>query len=87
MPPALFKVAAAILSTVGVVLPAAARKAELARIGHYYATESMLVWDNDTGQYDAEATPATGNLTLRQHYEKAIATGAGANDLGEHRLF
>jgi divinyl chlorophyllide a 8-vinyl-reductase len=35
----------AVLSALGRVFPALAAKAELARIGRYYATESMLVWD------------------------------------------
>jgi len=39
-------------------------KAELARIGRYYATESMLVFDARTGRYDAAATPSTGSDTL-----------------------
>lgn len=33
------------LSVAGRVRPALAAKAELARIGRYYATESMLVWN------------------------------------------
>ena len=53
-----------VLSTLGRVVPALARKAELARIGRYYATESMLVLNTDTGAYDAGATPSTGNETL-----------------------
>ena len=44
----------------GRLLPALAAKAELARIGRYYATESMLVLDPATGRYDADATPSTG---------------------------
>ena len=38
-----------------------ADKAELARIGGYYTTESMLVLDPNTGRYDAAATPSSGN--------------------------
>ena len=35
----------AVLTTLGRLIPALAAKAELARIGRYYATESMLVLD------------------------------------------
>ncbi len=48
------------LALAGRFAPALADKAELARIGRYYATESMLVLDPATGRYDADATPSTG---------------------------
>ena len=40
-------------------------KAELARIGRYYATESMLVWNAATSTYDADATPSFGSDSLQ----------------------
>jgi divinyl chlorophyllide a 8-vinyl-reductase len=40
-----------VLGTAGRLVPALAAKAELARIGRYYATESMLVWDAAAGRY------------------------------------
>ncbi|MEM1376396.1 MAG: NAD(P)H-binding protein [Pseudomonadota bacterium] len=61
-------------------------KAEFARTGHYYATESMLVWDADTGQYDAGKTPKFGTEALREHYAQ-ILSGKVVTDLGEHRVF
>jgi divinyl chlorophyllide a 8-vinyl-reductase len=71
----------ALLSTAGRLIPAAARKSELARIGRYYATESMLVLDPLTGQYDAAMTPSTGADTLLDHY-KRLASGEARSDLG-----
>lgn len=50
----------------------AAAKAEYARIGRYYATESMLVLNPVTGKYDAHATPETGGDTLFAHYRELI---------------
>jgi len=50
------------------LFPAVSAKAELARIGRYYATESMLVFDPATGRYDAALTPETGSDTLTDHY-------------------
>jgi divinyl chlorophyllide a 8-vinyl-reductase len=74
------------LGTAGRVLPALAEKAELARIGRYYATESMLVLDPATGRYDAAATPSTGTRTLRDFY-RAVAAGAALPDRGDHAVF
>ncbi len=86
VPPALLKGVAAALDAVGTILPAAARKAELARIGHYYATESMLVRDPVTGRYDADATPETGRDTLADHY-RALLVGERPDDRGAHAVF
>jgi divinyl chlorophyllide a 8-vinyl-reductase len=61
-------------------------KAELARIGRYYATESMLVWDAARNAYDAAATPSFGSDTLQDFHAKLI-TGEARVDLGEHAVF
>jgi len=85
--PNIFRVAQAVLSRVGRLLPAAAKKAELARIGHYYATESMLVWDEDANRYDEAATPSTGSRTLMEHYERLLSATSLDDELGDHRVF
>jgi divinyl chlorophyllide a 8-vinyl-reductase len=74
------------LTSAGRIFPAAAKKAELARIGRYYATESMLVWDDISGAYDADATPSAGSQELEGHYRRLIA-GELRADLGEHSVF
>ena len=61
-------------------------KAELARIGRYYATESMLVWDAVTGRYDADATPSFGHETLFNFYARLVA-GEVSVDRGAHAVF
>jgi divinyl chlorophyllide a 8-vinyl-reductase len=66
----------AVLDLAGRLWPAAADKAEYARIGRYYATESMLVLDPATGRYDADATPSTGDQTLFDFYAEGLADGA-----------
>ena len=76
----------AVLSALGRVLPPLADKAELARIGRYYATESMLVLDPATGRYSAEATPSTGGDTLFDFYA-ALARGEAAPERGDHAVF
>lgn len=62
-------------------------KAELAKIGRYYATESMLLWDEAKGAYDAEATPAYGRETLRDFYARALRDGLAGQELGDHGVF
>ena len=70
----------------GRLVPALADKAAFARIGRYYATESMLVLDPRTGRYDAEATPSTGTRTLPDFYA-ALIDGAAAPERGDHAVF
>jgi divinyl chlorophyllide a 8-vinyl-reductase len=74
------------LSLAGRVVPSLAAKAELARIGRYYATESMLWLNPTTGRYDAAATPETGAQTLFDFYA-AILAGAPMPDRGDHAVF
>ena len=86
VPVALMNLIIGVLSGLGRISPALAEKAEFARIGRYYATESMLVWDATAGRYDAEATPAFGQDSLRDHYA-ALIRGEARADLGEHAFF
>ncbi len=85
-PPGLLRTVAAALSLAGRLSPKAAEKAELARIGHYYATESMLVWDEAAGRYDADATPEFGRETLRDHLA-ALISGSLTDERGAHAVF
>ncbi|BAM91095.1 conserved hypothetical protein [Bradyrhizobium oligotrophicum S58] len=68
------------------IVPSLADKAELARIGRYYAIESMLVLNPATGRYDADATPSTGSETLFDYYAKLIRGEAEA-ERGDHAVF
>lgn len=72
VPPGLLAFIASTLALLGRVIPTLARKAEYARIGHYYATESMLVWDAGREQYDDSATPSWGTDQLEDHYRKIL---------------
>ena len=65
---------------------AIADKAELARIGRYYATESMLVLNPETGRYEADATPSTGTETLFDFYRSLVA-GDAPPERGDHAVF
>ncbi len=75
VPLALFKLASKLLSLGAGVSSWFAEKAEYARIAHYYATESMLVLDPESGEYSAEQTPEFGSDTLRDHYAAMLEAG------------
>ncbi len=86
VPVALLDVIIASLGALGRIAPPLRKKAELARIGRYYATESMLVLDPESGRYDAAATPATGTESLFDFY-RSVLTGASAPERGDHAVF
>ncbi len=86
VPVRLFDVLSAVLGTLGRVIPPLAAKAEFVRIGRYYATESMLVWDPVHQRYDADATPSFGSDTLAEHYTRLLR-GEVADDRGDHAVF
>jgi divinyl chlorophyllide a 8-vinyl-reductase len=86
VPVAMLDVIIRVLAVLGRLSPALADKAELARIGRYYATESMLVLDPETGAYDAAGTPSTGVETLFDYYAKVLC-GAAAPERGDHAVF
>jgi divinyl chlorophyllide a 8-vinyl-reductase len=82
---ALLDVIIAVLGTLGRLIPTLGDKAELARIGRYYATESMLVLNPQTGRYDTDATPSTGNETLFDFYAD-LTSGKVAPERGDHAV-
>ncbi|WP_140231130.1 NAD(P)H-binding protein [Sphingomonas japonica] len=86
VPVELLDMIGAALETLGRIVPSLSAKAELARIGRYYATESMLVLDPDTGRYDAGATPETGSETLAD-YHAALLRGTEHAERGAHAVF
>lgn len=86
VPVALLDAIVAVLGALGSLAPALAAKAELARIGRYYATESMLVLDATTGRYDEVATPSTGRETLADYHARLLR-GEATLDRAEHAVF
>lgn len=86
VPLGLLKVIATVLDVGGKLIPVLADKAELARIGHYYASESMLVWDANAQRYDAEATPSHGQQTLFEAYDLWVK-GEAIPERGDHAVF
>jgi divinyl chlorophyllide a 8-vinyl-reductase len=86
VPVAVLEAAIAVLGTAGRFSATLADKAEFARIGRYYATESMLVWDERAQRYDEQLTPSYGTRTLRDHYARLLR-GEMQAGLGEHAVF
>eukprot|EP00891_Asterochloris_glomerata_P000760 jgi/Astpho2/760/Aster-00621 len=69
------------------VFPALEDSAEFGRIGRYYATESMLVWDPKKKEYVADATPSYGKDTLEAFFQRAVKEGLKGQELGDAAVF
>ena len=87
VPVQLFSVFSAALWPLTRFSSALADKAEFARIGRFYATESMLCIDAETGDYCDAATPSFGKDTLEDFYQRTRREGLAGQELGEHALF
>ncbi|KAL0376526.1 UNVERIFIED_CONTAM: Divinyl chlorophyllide a 8-vinyl-reductase, chloroplastic [Sesamum calycinum] len=69
------------------IFPSLEDAAEFGKIGRYYAAESMLIWDPETGEYDAEKTPSYGNDTLEEFFKRVLEEGMSGQELGEQTIF
>ncbi|XP_027116070.2 divinyl chlorophyllide a 8-vinyl-reductase, chloroplastic-like isoform X1 [Coffea arabica] len=69
------------------IFPSLEDAAEFGKIGRYYAAESMLVWDPETGEYSAEKTPSYGKDTLEEFFDKVLREGMAGQELGEQTIF
>jgi divinyl chlorophyllide a 8-vinyl-reductase len=87
VPVALMDAIIGLLELVGKVIPPVGDSAEFGRIGKYYATESMLVWDEGRQAYDADATPSYGKDTLEAFFTKAVKEGLAGQELGDAAVF
>lgn len=85
VPVAMLDVMISVLSFAGFFFPVLKDKAEFARIGRYYATESMLVLDPATGRYSEEMTPSTGQDHLFDFYADVVA-GKARVERGDHSV-
>ena len=86
VPVALMRGISGALGGISKVVPSLVPKAEFARIGLYYATESMLALNLDTGQYDRALTPSTGSDTLFDYYADVLS-GRAIVERGDHSVF
>ena len=60
---------------------------EFMRIGHYYATESMLYWDHANKSYEETKTPEYGKNTLENYYKEIISKDFDSISLPDKKLF
>lgn len=87
LPLGIFGAAEAVFGAAARLVPPLADKAELARIGRYYATEPMLVRHAETGDYEDASTPEYGHRTLAGFYRRVLVDGLEGQELGEQALF
>lgn len=83
----MFDVIIPVLTVLSKIFPALTDKAEFARIGKYYCSESMLVLNLATGKYDENVTPSYGSDTLRDFYKRVLKDGLAGQELGAHSMF
>ncbi|KAL6185931.1 hypothetical protein ACLB2K_042053 [Fragaria x ananassa] len=69
------------------IFPSLEDTAEFGKIGRYYAAESMLVLDPETGEYSAERTPSYGKDTLEDFFQTVLREGMAGQELGEQTIF
>ncbi|CAL4931019.1 unnamed protein product [Urochloa decumbens] len=76
-----------VLDGLAKLFPGLEDAAEFGKIGRYYASESMLLLDPETGEYSDDKTPSYGNDTLEQFFERVIREGMAGQELGEQTIF
>lgn len=79
--------AIAVLDFLVKIFPSLEDAAEFGKIGRYYAAESMLILDPETGEYSAEKTPSYGGDTLEDFFRRVIREGMAGQELGEQTIF
>ena len=87
LPMAMMNGPTALLDKIATLIPAVEDTAEFARIGCYYASESMLVWDEKRACYDSEGTPSFGDDTLEEFFARVYKEGMAGQELGDAALF
>lgn len=76
-----------VLDFLAKIVPSLEDAAEFGKIGRYYAAESMLVLDPETGEYSAEKTPSYGRDTLEDFFQRVLTEGMEGQELGEQTIF
>jgi hypothetical protein len=60
---------------------------EFLKIAYYYATESMLFWDEKIGSYSSNKTPEYGSESLEEYYKKILKNDVVYKELKDQKLF
>ena len=85
--PRLFLMLAGLLKPLCGISPWVRDRAEFMRIAHYYATESMLVWNESEGRYREDLTPEYGTDGLYDHYAGLLTETPDTRGANPHKLF
>ncbi|XP_057550074.1 divinyl chlorophyllide a 8-vinyl-reductase, chloroplastic [Amaranthus tricolor] len=75
-----------VLDFLAKIFPSLEDAAEFGKIGRYYAAESMLILDPETGEYSAEQTPSYGRDTLEEFFQRVLTEGMAGQELGEQMI-
>ena len=87
MPSRAFKLLATLLSPLGLISGRMKDRAEFLRIAYYYATESMLFWDQPTKKYSDQKTMEVGEDTIDDFYRSIIENDQQIVKDTEQKLF
>ena len=87
IPSSMFIAISTIMAPLAIISEKISDLREFVHIGHYYATESMLFWDETSQKYSSDKTPEYGCESLEDFYRKVLSSGLGGHDLGDHKLF
>ena len=60
---------------------------EFLKIAYYYATESMLIWDEKNHIYSSDKTPEFGKETIEDYYKKILNEDMIYKELKDQKLF
>ena len=60
---------------------------EFLKIAYYYATESMLIWDEKNNIYSSDKTPEFGKETIEDYYKKILNEDIIYKELKDQKLF
>ena len=87
MPSVILKIFTFIISPVAICSKKAANYQEFLKIGFFYATESMLLWDNEKKTYDDKNTPEFGQETLEEFFKKSLESDSKDILVPDKKLF
>ena len=87
IPPNLFLVIIYVLMPLSKISKKIQDFREFLKIAYYYATESMLFWDEKNHAYSSNKTPEFGKDTLEDYYKKILDKDVVYKELKDQKLF
>ena len=87
VPSTMFRAISVMMAPLALISEKISDLREFVHIGHYYATESMLFWDETSQKYSSDKTPEYGHDSLENFYREVLKSGLGDHKLGDHKLF